>query len=85
MGERMTANFFDSDWDYYESRLTPEQRLAHAILDGEVDTENFWEWVWSQHKDTLIELVIELVSELEGSSIYSYALEYSTDYLKEEL
>jgi hypothetical protein len=77
----MTANFFDSDWDYYESRLTPEQRLAHAILDGEVDTENFWEWVWSQHKDTLI----ELVSELEGSSIYSYALEYSTDYLKEEL
>jgi hypothetical protein len=77
----MTANFFDSDWDYYESRLTPEQRLAHAILDGEVDTENFWEWVWGQHKDTLI----ELVSELEGSSIYSYALEYSTDYLKEEL
>ncbi len=72
----MNAHLYDSDFDYYYDCLTPEQKLASDILDGDAPEsllKHFWE-------------CYELVSEysvFRPMTEWEYAVEYSTDYLKQ--
>ncbi len=70
----MNALQYESDEDFYNSRLTREQLLANAIIEAEAPTdilEEFWELYAAFYGVEPVE-----------SKVNSYALEYSTDYFE---
>ncbi len=71
----MNALQYESDIDFYNSRLTREQLLARAIVDAEAPTdilEDFWE---SYVKNYAI--------SFDDDEKYDCAMGYSTHYYKE--
>ena len=52
-------HLFDSDWDYYDACLTPAQRMANAIIEGESEAllDQYLEWVANNKAEQLVEKV----------------------------
>lgn len=42
------AHDFDSDWDYFESLMTPEEKIAEAITEDESMGAAFAKWMNEQ-------------------------------------
>ncbi len=71
----MNALQYESDIDFYDSKLTREQLLANAIIEAEAPTdilEDFWE-NYTRHYGI----------RFDDDEKHSYALKYSTHYYKE--
>lgn len=69
----MSVHLFDSSWDYYDSLLSEEDKLAIAIIEGDASksiTEDFLEFFETYYEDG---------NETDMSEAAS---DYSTRYFK---
>lgn len=55
-----TAHNFDSDWDYHESLMTPEEKVVEAIADGgEPIATQYVDWMLEKHNSHVRTLLID--------------------------
>lgn len=55
-----TAHNFDSDWDYHESLMTPEEKVVEAITDGdEPIATQYIDWMLKKHTSHVRTLLID--------------------------
>jgi|TARA_A100001518_G_C1208099_1_gene50744 serine/threonine protein phosphatase PrpC len=52
---------FDSDWDYYDACLSPEDKIVQALSDGENDllTQQYIDWMIKQRPQAVAQLLID--------------------------
>lgn len=52
---------FDSDWDYYDACLSPEDKIVQALNDGESDllTQRYIDWMIKQRPQAVAQLLID--------------------------
>lgn len=52
---------FDSDWDYYDACLSPEDRIVQALVDGESGalTQRYIDWMLRHRPSDAAHLLID--------------------------
>lgn len=52
---------FDSDRDYYDACLSPEDKIVQALSDGESDllTQQYIDWMIKQRPEAVAQLLID--------------------------
>ena len=52
---------YDSDWDYYDACLSPEDKIVQALSDGENDllTQQYIDWMIKQRPEAVAQLLID--------------------------
>lgn len=52
---------YDSDWDYYDACLSPEDKIVQALSDGESDllTQQYIDWMIKQQPKAVAQLLID--------------------------
>ncbi len=52
---------YDSDWDYYDACLSPEDKIVQALSDGESDllTQQYIDWMIKQQPQAVAQLLID--------------------------
>lgn len=72
--------YFDSDWDYYDACMSPEDKIVQALTDGEswVLTQEYIDWMLKQRFEAAASLLID------ADEAHKYLDEFAKTKVKED-